>query len=142
MKKIILTIVSLFLSLYVFCQECFLHLKTEDTLKFQMWYTLYASFYDDTVIIKDTHGAKYKFVLDKDGYGDYGSDMVISDRGYFHACGDYNKGTPCRNGKIIMGDMMKLYFNSNSHVYNSNHRDHGSHMPHYSSIMIYEANSR
>ena len=46
----------------------------------------------------------------------------------------YNKGTSCRNGKIIMDDMMKLYFNSNSHVYNSNHRDHGSHMSHYSSI--------
>lgn len=132
MKRIVITVISLFLSLYVFCQERFLHLKTTDTLKFQTWDTLYASFHDDTVIIKDVHGVKYKFVLDKDGYGDYGSDMVISNQGYFHACGDYRKGTSCKRGKIIMDDMMKLYFNDNSHIYNSWHRDHGSHMSHRS----------
>lgn len=132
MKRFIITIASLFLSLHTFCQECFLHLKAVDTLKFQTWDTLYATFYNNTVIIKDFNGIKRKFVFEE-GYGPYFSDMVISSGGRFHACGNLKKGR-CRSGKIFMDEKMKLYFENKSHVYKSSHRDHGSHMSHYSSF--------
>ena len=129
MKKIIITVISLVLSLCAFCQERFLRLKAVDTLTFQTRDTLYATFYKDTVIIKDANGVKRKFILKKEWDGPYFSDMIISSGGYFHSRGDSEK---YRDGKIFMDDMMKLYFDNNSNIYKSSHTDHASHMSHYS----------
>lgn len=132
MKKVIFSIVSLLFSAYGFCQERFLHLRAIDRIEFSSWETLYASCSNDTVIIRDTSGLIYhKFVLNPNREGEYGSDMVISENGRYHSCSSNSR--PCKRGNIILDDAMKLYFDENSKIYNSSHRDHGSHYSHYSS---------
>lgn len=133
MKKLVFTIISLLLSSLAFCQRNFLHLKANDTIMFQSWDTLFASFRNDKVVITDKEGVEHQFVLDKNGYGPFFSDMVISEGGKYHSCGDYRKKRRCHKGVIFMDENMRLFFRDKSKAYNSSHYDHGSHMSHFSS---------
>ena len=132
MKKVFITIVSLFYAISGYCQSKALYLKNnKETIKFETWDTIYAVKSEGKVVIlKDKKGKEFRCELDANG-SEYNSSIEIYS-GRYHIHGDYKIGVPCHSGIIIMDDKMKLFFKDNAKPC-SNHSDHGSHMSHYSS---------
>ena len=138
MKKVLITIVSLFYAISGYCQAKALYLKSKETIKFQTWDTILAIKSKGTVVIlKDKEGKEYKCELDTNG-SEFNSSIEITGSSY-HTHGDYKVGVPCHQGIIIMDDKMKLFFKDKAKT-RSNHFDHGSHMSHVSHASHYSSN--
>ena len=128
MKKIVLTIVSIFFFMSSFCQSKVLYLKSNKVVKFQTWDTLYASVGKNIVTLSDSKGNRYKLKLgtDKDGYD---AKIMITDSRY-HIHGDI--AVPCQDGCVMMDEKMKLYFDEKAMPF-TNYSTFTNHGSHYSS---------
>ncbi len=137
MKKIVLTIVSIFYFMSSFCQSKVLYFKSDKVVKFQTWDTLYASVGKDIVTLSDSKGNRYKLKLGTDKDGSDAKIMITGSRYHIH-------GNPCQNGCVLMDEKMKLYFDEKAmpftyyssfvdHSSHMSHRSHNSHASHYSS---------
>jgi len=130
MKKVLITIVSLFYAISGYCQAKALYLKSKETIKFQTWDTIYAAKSKGNVVkLKDKEGKEYRCELDADGSESNSTIEIDGDYYHIHI---HKGGVPCHHGIILMDEKMKLFFKDNAKS-RSNHFDHFSHMSHYSS---------
>lgn len=129
MKRGLVFIASLFMSVVCYSQNRFLMLKRVSDEHFDRQDyadTIYVQKKDNQILFTAKNGKVVRCVLNKSG------DVELRN-GWFHMHGKSGE-FPCGTARrIVMDESMTLLLNQKGDIVKSNHYDHGSHMSHYSS---------